>query len=167
MIKLLVKSPHRSWQVDLTLDEILRLQEEGPSEEDVSTVLEIEQRAHENGLQVALCHNLLCFGTLWFIWLPIIVLSSKLLIPRFWFFCAWQPSKVVRFLNVSGQYSSAPLSFCCDFLVFFQENYYWLDRILRSYQSRVYSGDLGNSFEVGAAVCLFTSLILFLFFFFG
>lgn len=39
-------------KVDLALDEILRLQEDGPSDEDVSTVLEIEQRAHENGLQV-------------------------------------------------------------------------------------------------------------------
>lgn len=39
-------------QVDLALDEILRLQEEGPSDDDVSTILEIEQRAHENGLQV-------------------------------------------------------------------------------------------------------------------
>ncbi|GAB4852720.1 hypothetical protein Ancab_016931 [Ancistrocladus abbreviatus] len=65
--------------VDLALDEISRLQEEGPSDEDVSTILEIEQRAHENGLQ---------------------------------------------------------------------ENYYWLDRVLRSYQSRVYSGDLGSSFEI-------------------
>ncbi|XP_015889207.3 zinc protease PQQL-like isoform X2 [Ziziphus jujuba] len=65
--------------VDLTLDEILHLQEEGPSDQDVSTILEIEQRAHENGLQ---------------------------------------------------------------------ENYYWLDRILRSYQSRVYSGDLGASYEI-------------------
>ncbi|XP_054811480.1 zinc protease PQQL-like isoform X3 [Prosopis cineraria] len=65
--------------VDLALNEILRLQEEGPSDQDVSTILEIEQRAHENGLQ---------------------------------------------------------------------ENYYWLDRILRSYQSRVYSGDVGKSFEI-------------------
>ncbi|OIT04261.1 PREDICTED: zinc protease PQQL-like [Nicotiana attenuata] len=65
--------------VDLALDEILHLQEEGPSNDDVMAVLEIEQRAHENGLQ---------------------------------------------------------------------ENYYWLDRILRSYQSRIYSGDVGNSFEV-------------------
>ena len=32
---------------------MLRLQEEGPSEQDVSTILEIEQRAHENGLQVS------------------------------------------------------------------------------------------------------------------
>lgn len=39
-------------QVDLALDEVVRLQEEGPSDQDVSTVLEIEQRAHENGLQV-------------------------------------------------------------------------------------------------------------------
>ncbi|KAJ9547899.1 hypothetical protein OSB04_020442 [Centaurea solstitialis] len=37
--------------VDLALDEIVRLQEEGPSDADISTVLEIEQRAHENGLQ--------------------------------------------------------------------------------------------------------------------
>jgi hypothetical protein len=29
-----------------------------------------------------------------------------------------------------------------------QENYYWLDRVLRSYQSRVYSGDVGSTFEV-------------------
>ncbi|KAG4999141.1 hypothetical protein JHK87_020213 [Glycine soja] len=39
-------------QVDIALDEMLRLQEEGPSEQDVSTILEIEQRAHENGLQI-------------------------------------------------------------------------------------------------------------------
>ncbi|KVI12277.1 Metalloenzyme, LuxS/M16 peptidase-like protein [Cynara cardunculus var. scolymus] len=65
--------------VDLALDEILRLQEEGPSDADISTVLEIEQRAHENGLQ---------------------------------------------------------------------ENYWWLDRILLGYQSRIYSGDVGTSFAV-------------------
>jgi hypothetical protein len=29
-----------------------------------------------------------------------------------------------------------------------QENYYWLDRVLRSYQSRVYSGDVGSTFEI-------------------
>ncbi|EMS58065.1 hypothetical protein TRIUR3_26510 [Triticum urartu] len=28
------------------------------------------------------------------------------------------------------------------------ENYYWLDRILRSYQSRIYSGDVGSTFMV-------------------
>ncbi|KNA14112.1 hypothetical protein SOVF_110570 [Spinacia oleracea] len=65
--------------VDLALDEVLHLQNEGPSNEDISTILEIEQRAHENGLQ---------------------------------------------------------------------ENYYWLERIIRSYQSRVYSGDLGSSFQI-------------------
>ncbi|XP_051150426.1 zinc protease PQQL-like isoform X2 [Andrographis paniculata] len=65
--------------VNLALDEILRLQEEGPSDDDVSTILEIEQRAHENGLQ---------------------------------------------------------------------ENYYWLERILRSYQSRIYSGDVGATFKI-------------------
>ncbi|KAL8160831.1 hypothetical protein V2J09_012320 [Rumex salicifolius] len=37
--------------VDIALDEILRLQEHGPSEEDLLSILEIEQRAHENGLQ--------------------------------------------------------------------------------------------------------------------
>ncbi|KFK27236.1 hypothetical protein AALP_AA8G355300 [Arabis alpina] len=65
--------------VDLALEEIVRLQEEGPSQEDISAILEIEQRAHENGLQ---------------------------------------------------------------------ENYYWLDRILRGYQSRVYAGDLGASCKI-------------------
>ncbi|KAK1264477.1 hypothetical protein QJS04_geneDACA018123 [Acorus gramineus] len=64
--------------VDLALEEIMFLQEQGPSERDVSTILEIEQRAHENGLQ---------------------------------------------------------------------ENYYWLDRILRSYQSRAYLGDPSTSFK--------------------
>ncbi|CAM8969399.1 unnamed protein product [Rhodiola kirilowii] len=64
---------------ELALDEILRLQTEGPSLEDVSSVLEIEQRAHENGLQ---------------------------------------------------------------------ENYYWVERILRSYQSRIYSGDVGTCFKI-------------------
>ncbi|KAK3161034.1 hypothetical protein QOZ80_1BG0070790 [Eleusine coracana subsp. coracana] len=64
--------------VDLVLEEISYLQAEGPSEEDVLTILEIEQRAHENGLQ---------------------------------------------------------------------ENYFWLDRILRSYQSRLFSGDIGSTFE--------------------
>ncbi|KAH7572183.1 hypothetical protein JRO89_XS04G0216300 [Xanthoceras sorbifolium] len=65
--------------VDLALDEILHLQEEGPSDQDVSTILELEQRAHENGLQ---------------------------------------------------------------------ENYHWLDRILCSYQSRIYSGNVGATFEI-------------------
>lgn len=36
----------------MALNEILRLQEEGPSDQDVESILEIEQRAHENGLQV-------------------------------------------------------------------------------------------------------------------
>lgn len=51
---LLSKLGDVSQQVDIALDEILRVQEEGCSDEDVSTVLEIEQRAHENGLQVNL-----------------------------------------------------------------------------------------------------------------
>lgn len=50
-------------QVELALDEMLRLQEEGPSEQDVSTVLEIEQRAHENGLQVNLTLKLVLFAS--------------------------------------------------------------------------------------------------------
>lgn len=71
--------PDISWRlVDIALDEISHLQELGPSDQDVSTVLEVEQRAHENGLQ---------------------------------------------------------------------ENYYWLDRILRSYQSRAYLGDVGATFQ--------------------
>ncbi|KAK0571738.1 hypothetical protein LWI29_020838 [Acer saccharum] len=65
--------------VDLALDEILHLQVEGTSDQDVSTILELEQRAHENGLQ---------------------------------------------------------------------ENYHWLDRILFSYQSRIYSGNVGATFEI-------------------
>ncbi|XP_077210657.1 insulinase (Peptidase family M16) protein [Tasmannia lanceolata] len=72
--------PDISWKlVELALDEILHIQEEGPSDQDVAAILEIEQRAHENGLQ---------------------------------------------------------------------ENYYWLERILRSYQSRVYFGDVSASFEI-------------------
>lgn len=63
--------------VDFVLEEISYLQAEGPSEDDVLSILEIEQRAHENGLQ---------------------------------------------------------------------ENYFWLDRILRSYQSRLFSGDIGSTF---------------------
>ncbi|CAI9759054.1 unnamed protein product [Fraxinus pennsylvanica] len=65
--------------VNLALDEILRLQEEGPSDDDVLAILEIEQRAHENGLQ---------------------------------------------------------------------ENYHWLERVLHSYQSRIYAGDAGAAFKV-------------------
>ncbi|KAJ8444244.1 hypothetical protein Cgig2_028125 [Carnegiea gigantea] len=64
--------------VDVALDEISNLQECGPSENDVSAVLEIEQRNHENDLQ---------------------------------------------------------------------GNIYWLFQILRSYHSRLYSGDLGSTFE--------------------
>ncbi|GLT32236.1 hypothetical protein SLA2020_069160 [Shorea laevis] len=65
--------------VDINLDEILCLQEEGPSDQDVSSILEIEQRSYENGLQ---------------------------------------------------------------------DNNNWLAKILGSYQSRIYSGDIGTSFKV-------------------
>ncbi|THG13743.1 hypothetical protein TEA_019677 [Camellia sinensis var. sinensis] len=71
--------------VDLALEEILCLPEEGPTDEDVLTILEIEQRAHENGLL---------------------------------------------------------------------ENYDWLDRILRSYQSRIYFGDVGTSFEYTVVILM-------------
>ncbi|XP_078431997.1 insulinase (Peptidase family M16) protein [Wolffia australiana] len=72
--------PAISWKlVDLALEEILHIQEQGPSNQDVMSVLEIDQRAHENGLQ---------------------------------------------------------------------ENYYWMDRIVRSYQSRAYLGDVNESFQV-------------------
>ncbi|KMT03255.1 hypothetical protein BVRB_8g197980 [Beta vulgaris subsp. vulgaris] len=64
--------------VDVSLDETLRLQEHGPSEEDVSAVLEIEQRDYENELQ---------------------------------------------------------------------ENTHWLFQILQSYRSRLYSGNLGSTFQ--------------------
>ncbi|XP_073031773.1 zinc protease PQQL-like [Primulina eburnea] len=78
-----------SEQVNLALDEILQLREKGPSIDDVLIILEIEQRAHENGLQ---------------------------------------------------------------------ENYYWLERILRSYQSRLYSGDVSGSFEIKYTVLFYLSL---------
>jgi hypothetical protein len=38
--------------VDFSLDEVKRLQEQGPTSEDVSTILELEQRTYENGQQV-------------------------------------------------------------------------------------------------------------------
>ncbi|KAL9153344.1 hypothetical protein ABFS82_10G042100 [Erythranthe guttata] len=65
--------------VDLVLDEILRLQVEGPSDDDVSAILEIEQRTYEIELQ---------------------------------------------------------------------DNYYWLEMIMSSYQSRNYSGDIDASFKI-------------------
>jgi hypothetical protein len=39
-------------QVDFSLDEVKRLQDQGPTPEDVSTILELEQRTYENGQQV-------------------------------------------------------------------------------------------------------------------
>ncbi|KAM7276427.1 hypothetical protein ACFE04_018293 [Oxalis oulophora] len=65
--------------LDFALDEISRLQIEGPSDQDLSSVLEIEQRAHENGMQ---------------------------------------------------------------------ENYYWLEMILNSYQTKTYLGNVGTSYEI-------------------
>ena len=46
--------------MDLALAEILRLQDEGPSDDDVLSILEIEQRAHENGLQVKFINYIFC-----------------------------------------------------------------------------------------------------------
>lgn len=72
--------PESSWKlVDFALDEVTALQERGPKDEDVATILELEKRTFENGQQ---------------------------------------------------------------------ENSYWLDRLLRAYQSRVYKGDLNASFQV-------------------
>ncbi|KAG0557873.1 hypothetical protein KC19_11G163400 [Ceratodon purpureus] len=71
--------PDVAWKlVDFSLDEVKRLQEQGPTSEDVSTILELEQRTYENGQQ---------------------------------------------------------------------ENGYWLDRLLRAYQSRAYTGDLIYSMQ--------------------
>ncbi|XP_024516679.1 zinc protease PQQL-like [Selaginella moellendorffii] len=71
--------PDSAWKlVEFSLEEVARLQLEGPTKQEVLTVLEIEQRAHENGQQ---------------------------------------------------------------------ENIYWLDRLSRAYQSRLYVGDLNTSFQ--------------------
>lgn len=52
----------------------------------------------------------------------------------------------VFLLEVMHQYFS-------DIWYVLQENYYWLDRILRSYQSRAYFGDVSASFEVSTYTC--------------
>ncbi|OMO91639.1 hypothetical protein COLO4_18244 [Corchorus olitorius] len=65
--------------VGLTLNEISRLREEGPLDEDVKSIVEISQRNHEKRVE---------------------------------------------------------------------NNSYWLNRILNSYQSRIYSGDVGASFKI-------------------
>ncbi|GJP47352.1 hypothetical protein CLOM_g6553 [Closterium sp. NIES-68] len=71
--------PKSAWSlVDLSVAEMDRLQREGPSEEDVSTARELEQRAHEMGLQ---------------------------------------------------------------------ENGFWLDRVVRAYQTRLYDGNVDHSFQ--------------------
>ncbi|KAK6944867.1 Peptidase M16, N-terminal [Dillenia turbinata] len=62
-------------------------------------------------------------------------------------------------LQEEGQISFSLWLLCCHLhipvlllspssVAYFQENYYWLERILRSYQSRIYSGDLGISSQV-------------------
>lgn len=72
--------PGSTWKlVDLVMEEVQRLQDEGPAEDDCATVVELEKRAYETGLQ---------------------------------------------------------------------ENSFWLDRLLRAYQSRAFSGDLLASFKV-------------------
>eukprot|EP00250_Pteridium_aquilinum_P015299 c22507_g1_i1 orf=556-3573(+) len=72
--------PESAWKlVDFALDEVTALQESGPKNEDVATILELEKRTFENGQQ---------------------------------------------------------------------ENSFWLDRLLRAYQSRFYTGDLKESFQL-------------------
>lgn len=72
--------PEIAWKlVDFALDEVSDLQEKGPQDEDVATILELEKRTFENGQQ---------------------------------------------------------------------ENSFWLDRLLRAYQSRFYTGGLKESFEL-------------------
>lgn len=51
--------------------------------------------------------------------------------------------------------SSHHLFFFLNLLNVLQENYYWLDRILRSYQSRTYLGDVSAAFEVGEIFVFF------------
>ena len=83
------------------------LQGSGPKEEDVATILEIEQRAFENGQQVrrrAGCSQ---------------------------FFVQLECTQF--FVNA------------CFML---QENSYWLDHLIRAYQSRIYTGNLKESFQV-------------------
>ncbi|CAI5457717.1 unnamed protein product [Closterium sp. Yama58-4] len=71
--------PATAWSlVDLSVGEIERVQREGPEEEDVKTARELEQRAHEMGLQ---------------------------------------------------------------------ENSFWLDRVVRAYQTRLYDGNVDESFQ--------------------
>ncbi|CAI5506607.1 unnamed protein product [Closterium sp. Naga37s-1] len=69
---------HPPRQVDLSVAEIERVQREGPEESDVKTARELEQRAHEMGLQ---------------------------------------------------------------------ENSFWLDRVVRAYQTRLYDGNVDESFQ--------------------
>ncbi|KAF9617923.1 hypothetical protein IFM89_039204, partial [Coptis chinensis] len=57
LISLVILTSRGSWRVDIVLNEISRLQEECPSEQDVSTIIEIEQQAHENDLQVYACRK--------------------------------------------------------------------------------------------------------------
>ncbi|KAI7988213.1 Zinc protease PQQL-like [Camellia lanceoleosa] len=67
-------------------------------------------------------------------------------------------NKPSRVDNVRGDIS---VNFSCDpDISTTLENYYWLDRILRSYQSRIYFGDVGTSFEILAGMAGLTVLVL-------
>lgn len=55
-------------------------------------------------------------------------------------------------MSVLIKYTVIPF-YPADYALLLQENFYWLDRILRSYQSRIYSGDVGASFQV-AVICV-------------
>lgn len=61
----------------------------------------------------------------------------------------------INVVDVISKYTRIKILFSPDPFMHFQENYYWLDRILRSYQSRIYSGDVGSTFEVGGCVYIF------------
>lgn len=68
---------------------LLRLQEEGPLDEDVSSILEIEQRDHENGLN---CRKTLNFLVL---------------------ICFRQSSRALRFMDVRSENNLLPFTWCC------------------------------------------------------
>ncbi|XP_039004859.1 zinc protease PQQL-like [Hibiscus syriacus] len=109
--------------VDLALDEVVRLQEEGPTDQDVATVLEIEQRAHEDGLQV---NFFMCCVDLALD--EVVRLQEE----------GPTDQDVATVLEIEQRAHEDGL----------QGNYFWLDRILGSYQSRVYYGDVDTSFKV-------------------
>lgn len=57
---------------------------------------------------------------------------------------------LISLTDLRNECYSVPLICIVDF----QENYHWLDRILCGYQSRIYSGNVGASFEVDSSLCI-------------